>query len=90
VAEPDSYSATGGVTLVVTAQEGVLANDSDPDGDTLTASLVSGPTNGTLTLRPDGSFDYTASGDFFGRATFTYQVTAGGESDTALVEIIVN
>lgn len=90
VAVDDSYSANAGVTLVVSAQDGVLANDTDPDGDPKTASLISGPLFGTLEFRPDGSFDYTPSPVFFGSVSFTYQVTAGGASDTGRVEIIVN
>ena len=58
--------------------EGVLANDSDPDGDSMTASLVSGPSSGTLDFNSDGSFVYTPSASFFGSISFTYQVTAGG------------
>ena len=42
-AQNDSYGATAGVPLTVAAGQGVLANDSDPDGDSMTASLVSGP-----------------------------------------------
>ena len=88
-AQNDSYGATAGVPLTVTAGQGVLANDSDPDGDSLTASLVSGPSSGALTFNADGSFVYTPSASFFGSVTFTYQVSAGGQTDTATVTIIV-
>ncbi len=54
----DIFTTPKGVTTTIPAT-GVLANDSDPDGSPLTAELVSGPLNGTLALRPDGSFDYT-------------------------------
>jgi hypothetical protein len=67
----------------------VLANDSDPDGDSMTASLVSGPSSGTLDFNSDGSFVYTPSASFFGSISFTYQVSAGGQTDTATVTIIV-
>jgi hypothetical protein len=87
----DNYSATGGVPLTVSAAEGVLANDADPDGDPMAAAVVDGPDRGTLDqFNPDGSFVYTPSGDFFGSDSFTYQVTAGGRTDTGRVEIIVN
>ncbi len=88
-AQDDNYSVTRGVPLTVSAADGVLANDSDPDGDTMTASLVSGPANGTLDFNSDGSFVYTSSPTFFGSVTFTYQVSAGGLTDTATVTIIV-
>jgi adhesin/invasin len=88
-AQNDSYGATAGVPLTVSAGQGVLANDSDPDGDSMTASVVSGPSSGTLTFNSDGSFVYTSSASFFGSVTFTYQVTAGGQTDTATVTIIV-
>ena len=90
VAVDDNYSATAGVTLVVGASDGVLANDTDADGDEPTATLVTPPASGTLIFHPDGSFEYTVSADFFGSVSFTYQVTAGGASDTGRVEIIVS
>jgi adhesin/invasin len=89
IAQNDNYATTAGVALTVNAADGVLANDSDPDGDSMTASLVSGPANGTLDFNSDGSFVYTSSPTFFGSVTFTYQVSAGGVTDTATVTIIV-
>ena len=56
---------------LVVAAPGVLGNDSDPNLDPLTASLVSG-TSG-LTLHADGSFIYHPPANFNGTATFTYQ-----------------
>jgi hypothetical protein len=41
---------------VVVAAPGVLGNDTDPDGDPLTASLVSAPGHGSVQLATDGSF----------------------------------
>ncbi|CAL1518439.1 FG-GAP-like repeat-containing protein [Chitinophaga sp. MM2321] len=49
-------------TVIVTGppQNGnVLTNDSDAEGDALTASLVTAPVNGTVVLNADGSFTYT-------------------------------
>lgn len=57
VAISDRVLAPLGQTTTVTAP-GVLTNDTDPDGDALTATLVRPPSLGTLELRPDGSFDY--------------------------------
>ncbi|MBI3801634.1 MAG: VCBS repeat-containing protein, partial [Deltaproteobacteria bacterium] len=55
----DRYEAEVGQTLTVPVR-GILTNDTDPNQhDTLTATLVSGPTNGTLNLNTDGSFTYT-------------------------------
>ncbi len=60
IATADAYSVIGGATLSVPAP-GVLANDSDADGDVLTADLVSAPTRGTLVLNSDGSFSLDSS-----------------------------
>jgi VCBS repeat-containing protein len=60
----DDYSTTEDTTLSIAVAAGVLSNDSDPDGDSLTAAVVAGPTNGTLTLNADGSFDYTPNANF--------------------------
>lgn len=68
----DSYLVTEDVPLYVGPAEGVLANDSDPEGNACQAVLVSGPSNGTLTLRDDGAFDYTPNQNFVGSDSFTY------------------
>jgi ELWxxDGT repeat protein len=52
----------------------------DPDGDAITAQLVSGPTNGTLTLNPDGTFTYTPNTHYVGPDSFTYTWSDGLES----------
>ncbi|MDX1920284.1 MAG: tandem-95 repeat protein, partial [Candidatus Caenarcaniphilales bacterium] len=54
VAKNDSYSTNEDTALTVPAK-GILSNDSDIDGDSLSSILVSGPSNGVLTLNPDGS-----------------------------------
>ena len=86
----DAYSVDEDTTLTVDAATGVLANDTDVDGDTLTAALVSGPANGTLTLNADGSFSYTPNANFNGTDTFTYSVSDGTTTVEATVTITVN
>ncbi len=71
VAANDTYAAFSGQTLNVAAP-GVLANDSDPDGDTLSAERVSGPYHGSITLISDGSFTYTPAAGYAGADSFTY------------------
>ncbi|TDJ42625.1 MAG: tandem-95 repeat protein, partial [Gammaproteobacteria bacterium] len=59
----------------------VLTNDTDADGDSLTAFQVTGPANGTLTpltLPTSGEVTYTPNPDFNGTDLFTYQVTDCG------------
>src|SRR4051812_28113952 len=73
----DSYSTNGGAPLTVCAP-GVLANDADPEGDRLTAALVSGPFNGTLGFQADGSFIDTPRPGFSGTDSFSY---AAGDRD---------
>jgi VCBS repeat-containing protein len=90
VAVDDSYTTDEDVTLTVPAP-GVLGNDSDPDGDALTAVLGTGPTNGTLTLNGDGSFTYTPDANFFSSDSFTYRANDGAsDSDLATVTITIN
>ena len=61
---------------------GVLGNDSDIDGDSLTAVLDAGPQHGSVELQPDGSFVYTPDPGFFGSDQFTY-VASDGELSSA-------
>ena len=67
----------------------VLANDTDPDGDALSASLVSGPSHGTLTLGADGGFTYTPSLNYVGPDSFVYAASDGLASTNATANITV-
>ena len=90
LAADDAYSVDEDTVLTVTDTTGVLVNDSDADGDTLTASLVSDVAHGTLNLSSDGSFTYTPDADFHGTDTFTYLANDGSEdSQTATVTLTV-
>ena len=69
----------------------VLANDSDVEGDGLTAVLDTGPSNGSLTLNADGSFTYTPDVNFNGTDSFTYHANDGAlDSNVATVQITIN
>ena len=86
----DTYTTDEDTALTVAAP-GVLGNDSDPDGDTLTATLNTGPSNGTVVQNADGSFTYTPDPDYNGPDSFTYDISDGnGGTDTAIVNITVN
>ena len=63
----------------------VLSNDTDVDGNPLTASLVTGPTNGAVVLAANGAFTYTPAANWFGTDTFTYAASDGLTASTALV-----
>lgn len=85
----DAYTTGEDTVLMITAP-GILANDSDPDGDLLTATLVSGPANGSLALNPDGGFSYQPTTNFNGVDMFTYRASDGlTNSQPATVTITV-
>lgn len=70
----------------------VAANDVDPNGDPLTVNTtpVTPPTNGTLTLNPDGSFTYTPNPGFSGNDSFEYEICDdSGACDIATAHITV-
>lgn len=73
----DTYNVNEDGVLVVPALTGLLANDTDPELDGLTAVLASGPSSGTLELQSDGSFTFTPAADFFGNVSFTYAANDG-------------
>ncbi len=75
----------GGVATIA-----VLANDSDPDGDTLTVSIVTPPSDGTATVQTDNTITYTPDATFAGVDVLTYSVADGnGGTDTATVTFTV-
>jgi VCBS repeat-containing protein len=68
----------------------VLDNDTDSNSDNLTATVVTRPAHGELTLQADVSFTYTPEKGFKGADSFTYKVSDGIEdSAPATVTIIV-
>jgi VCBS repeat-containing protein len=67
----------------------VLTNDSDPDGNPLSASLVTDVTHGTLSLSGTGAFTYTPDADYHGSDSFTYAASDGSLSTNATVSITV-
>lgn len=94
VAQPDSATvAEGGtVTVLGSGAASVLANDSDPLGDPLTASLVSGPSHGGLTLAANGTFSYSHDGSETTSDSFVYEVCDDGAPSlcaTATVSITI-
>ncbi len=87
-AENDSYTVN--TSSLSVAAPGVLGNDVSSSGAALTASLVTGPTNGSVTLNSNGSFTYTPTAGFAGTDSFTYKASAGGvQSNVATVTITV-
>ncbi|HEB83278.1 MAG TPA: hypothetical protein ENJ11_10490, partial [Gammaproteobacteria bacterium] len=90
VANDNAYGVVKNTTLSIAAP-GVLGNDTD-DGklQPLTASLVSDVSHGSLTLNPDGSFEYTPDTDFTGSDSFSYAANDGEFSRNASVSITVS
>ncbi|MCK9486844.1 MAG: Ig-like domain-containing protein [Dehalococcoidia bacterium] len=66
----------------------VLANDRDVDGDTMTLQAVSAPAHGTAVIN-GGKVTYTPATGYVGSDAFTYVVSDGALSDTAVVSIAV-
>lgn len=89
VAQDDAFTTDEDTPLDVAAP-GVLGNDTDADGDALSAALVSGAQHGSVALNADGSFHYTPAADYNGPDSFTYGANDGSaDSSTATVSITV-
>ncbi|WP_420126466.1 beta strand repeat-containing protein [Longimicrobium sp.] len=86
VAQDDAFEAIGNVTVPVAAP-GVLANDTDGEGDALQAvpGTFATASGGTVTVNADGSFSYLSAAGFTGEDSFAYTVTDGQDSATATV-----
>ncbi len=84
-AADDTFSGNEDRVLTFMAP-GVLGNDTDPDGNPLSAGLVTGPADGTLILRADGGFSYTPPAEWAGTATFTYRAS-DGQATSALATV---
>ena len=81
----------GTATTLDNGSTSLTNNDTDPDGDALTVSLVSSPSFGTLTLNPGGTFSYVQNGTLNGGDSFTYKVNDGTvDSGNATVNIYLS
>lgn len=93
IANPDAWALTQDLPLNIpnsgTLASGVLANDGDPQGYPLTATVEGLPTHGTLTLDPLGGLTYVPDSGFVGRDRFTYSVSNGVMSAQAAVMLVV-
>jgi hypothetical protein len=88
VANPDTYRAVKNKPLKVSADKGVLKNDTGTKP--FTAQLVSSPNKGTLKLKADGSLTYTPKKNITGKDTFTYRAVKGTQvSNVAKVSITI-
>lgn len=86
IAADDSASTAAGSSVTVD----VLANDVDPDGDSLFPSAVSDPPGGSASANPDGTITYLPDAGFIGTDSFTYQASDGqATSNTARVTVTV-
>lgn len=83
----DVYAVNAGRNVDIHAP-GVLLNDIDSDGDTLTAILADGPQHGTLTFNADGSFSYIPEDGYIGDDRFTYR-TNDGYDHSALATVTI-
>ena len=88
VANGDSYQTMQDNEFSAAAP-GVLANDTDADGDTLTATLTADAANGDVVLGPTGAFTYTPQASFYGSDSFSYEASDGATSSAAVVSITV-
>ncbi|NMP80934.1 tandem-95 repeat protein [Pseudoalteromonas arctica] len=93
VTKNDSYSLSEDETLVVTAANGVLSNDTDPNNDSFSVdeTFIVAPTHGQLLLAIDGSFSYVPDANFNGVDQFRYQaIDSLGATSTATVTLVIN
>ena len=73
-ANDDAYSTDEDTPLTVAAP-GVLGNDVDGDGDSLTVTANTNPRQGTVIINADGSYTYTPEAGWNGQDSFTYTIS---------------
>ena len=88
VATNDAFVTSEDTPLVV-GPDGLLRNDTDPNGEALTASLQTPPAAGAVQIFADGAFIYTPAANFNGTDSFTYRVSDGVLSSVATVSFNV-
>ncbi len=86
----ETYSMLQNQTLIRSAANGLLANDTDEENDPLKAILTGSPAHGQLKFQADGSFEYTPAQNYVGQDSFQYRISDGELlSDPVTVSITV-
>ncbi|HEU4791945.1 MAG TPA: Ig-like domain-containing protein [Flavobacterium sp.] len=89
LADQITVAEGGTATTLVGGATSILSNDTDAENDALTAHLVSGVSNGTLTLNSNGTFSYVHDGSETTSDSFTYKVN-DGTSDSNVVTVLIS
>ncbi|KRR21604.1 hypothetical protein CQ13_30745 [Bradyrhizobium retamae] len=92
VANNDSGYTTTQNTALAIAAAALLANDTDPDGGTLTVTGASGAVNGTVSFNAQTNVvTFTPTTGYTGAASFSYAIADGqGGTATATVSLTVD
>jgi hypothetical protein len=91
----DSYSTSSNTAITLDESNGLnglIDNDTDPDGQTLSISAIdtNSANGGTIVDNGDGTYTYTPAAGYVGSDSFDYTITDGfGGSDTATATITV-
>src|SRR5207253_1683714 len=76
-----TVSLRGALTILDSTAASVLANDTDAEGNTLTATKLSDPAHGSVTLNADGTFSYSHDGSETSSDSFTYKTCDNGTTN---------
>ena len=90
IAIDDIYSMVQNISITV-PEPGILENDLDEEGKTLTVEKITDPLYGSLELNSNGSFSYTPKINFVGLDSFTYKAFDGelySESATVTIKVL--
>ena len=90
VAIDDSITGEENREIILTVSDLITSNDSDIDGDTLTFLSVSNPTNGTVTLKENGTISFIPDENFSGEANFEYTIVDRVAIDTTIPMPVIN
>ncbi len=89
VAHDDAFSTDLSTPLIINVATDLLGNDHDANGDTLSLTGHTNPSNGTLVDNGNGTLTYTPNNGYDGTDSFTYTVSDGALADTATVTLVV-
>jgi large repetitive protein len=88
--DPVALSDTLTINEDATGSLDVSANDSDVDGDSFTANLVSGPQHGSATLSPSGALTYTPNANYNGSDSISYKLTDSVGNVSSVVSVAIS